>query len=84
MSSSINTLSFQCTAENGPATFEKVSGPDWINLSPTGLFSGTPPFVAATYDTLFKLFNIHGPIYYSFKVTVNLPLAPIVVYSNPV
>ena len=76
MPSSINTLSFQCTAENGPATFEKITGPDWLNLSPTGLFSGTPPFVAATYDSLFKLYNVHGSIYYVFKVTVNLPLTP--------
>lgn len=29
--------------ENSALTFSKVSGPDWLNVSATGLVSGTPP-----------------------------------------
>lgn len=65
-----NALNFQCITENGPVVFEKVSGPDWINLSSSGLFSGTPPFASTTYNVLFKVSNTAGPTYYSFTVTV--------------
>ncbi len=66
----LNALNFQCNAENGPVIFEKISGPDWINLSSNGLFSGTPPFTTTTYNVLFKVTNAAGPTYYSFVVTV--------------
>lgn len=66
----LDALNFQCNAENGPVVFEKISGPNWINLSSTGLFTGTPPFASTTYNVLFKVTNSSGPTYYSFVVTV--------------
>lgn len=67
----LDALIFQCTAENGPVTFEKVSGPAWIGLSPSGLFSGTPPLATTSYNTNFKVTNSVGPTYYSLIVNVN-------------
>lgn len=66
----LNALNFQCVAQNGSVVFEKISGPDWVNLSPTGLFTGTPPFASTTYNVLFKVTNSVGPTYYSFIITV--------------
>jgi len=65
-----NALNFQCITDNGPAVFEKVSGPEWINLSPTGVFTGTPPFETITYNTVFKVTNSIGPTFYSFITNV--------------
>jgi hypothetical protein len=65
-----NALNFQVVAENGPVVFEKVSGPSWINLSPTGLFTGTPPFATTLYNTIFKATNSVGPTFYSFITNV--------------
>ena len=65
-------LSFQCSALNGPAVFEKVTGPDWINVSPVGLFTGLSPSVPATYNTTFKVSNTIGPTFYSFIVVTAL------------
>ena len=67
----LDALNFQCVADNGPVVFEKVSGPSWINLSPTGLFNGTPPFATTRYYTNFKVTNSVGPTYYSFIVDVD-------------
>ena len=66
----LDALNFQCVAQNGPVIFEKISGPDWVDLSPTGLFTGTPPFATTTYNVLFKVTNAAGPTYYSFIITV--------------
>jgi len=61
-------LNFQCNTENGPAVFEKISGPDWVNLALTGLFTGIPPLIPTTYNITFKAFNAFGPTFYSFIV----------------
>ena len=63
-----STLNFQCNAENGPTVYEKISGPDWVNLTPTGLFTGIPPLTPTTYNVTFKVFNTFGPTFYSFVV----------------
>lgn len=65
-----NTLNFQCNVENGSATYELVSGPSWVNLSPTGLFTGTPPFATTSYTATFKASNTAGPTYYSLQINV--------------
>ena len=65
-------LSFQCSALNGSAIFEKVTGPDWINVSPAGLFTGLSPSIPATYNTTFKASNTIGPTFYSFIVITAL------------
>lgn len=67
-----STLNFQCNTENGPAVFEKITGPDWVNLTPTGLFTGIPPLIPTTYNTTFKAFNAFGPTFYSFIVVTTL------------
>lgn len=66
-----NALDFQCVAENGPVTFEPVSVPSWINLSPTGRFTGTPPFQTTQYIAEFKVSNSVGPSYYSLIININ-------------
>lgn len=66
----VDALNFQCVSNDDLAIYEKVSGPDWINLSPTGLFTGTPPFNTTSYNTIFKVSNSTGPTYYSFKTNV--------------
>lgn len=67
----IDALNFQVIAENGPVTFEKVSGPNWVGLTPDGLFFGTPPLQTTKYNVLFKVSNSAGPAYYSLIITVN-------------
>jgi hypothetical protein len=66
-----NALNFQCIAENGPVVFESVDVPSWITLSPTGLFTGTPPFATTTYNALFKVTNSVGPTFYSLIIDVD-------------
>lgn len=76
----LNALNFQCTAEDGPVTFEPVSLPSWVNLSSTGLFTGTPPQSDGQYIATFKVINSAGPSYYSLIINVNYTLILTVYY----
>ena len=67
-----STLNFQCNAENGPTVYEKIAGPAWVNLAPTGLFTGIPPLTPTTYNVTFKVSNTIGPTFYSFIVVTAL------------
>lgn len=67
----LNALQFQCNVENGPAVFESINLPTWVTLSPSGLFSGTPPFETKQYIAEFKITNSIGSSYYSFIINVD-------------
>ena len=66
-----NKLNFQCVAENGPVVFEPVSMPSWVNLTSSGLFTGTPPLETTSYTATFKITNSVGPTFYSLVIDVN-------------
>lgn len=66
----IDRFNFQCVVDNGPAIFEAISKPDWVNLTQNGLFTGTPPLKTADYLITFKVSNSVGPTYYSFIINI--------------
>ena len=65
-------LNFQLSAENGVTGYEPVDTPDWVQLTESGLFTGTPPEPGVFHST-FVVYNDYGPIYYSLTINV-LPI----------
>ena len=66
-------INFPCTVTNGPATFSIINKPDWLQLAPNGVFTGTP-LLPGRYETYFTVSNEIGPVYYNFTVDANLPI----------
>jgi len=60
-------LSVQLIAENGSATYTKLSFPVWANLSRTGLVTGQIP-TTGVYSLSFIVNNNVGPTYYTLTV----------------
>jgi hypothetical protein len=66
-------INFQCIVQNTPATFTIISKPNWLELSPNGIFTGVP-FNPGRYETYFTVTNEIGPVYYNFTVDVKSPI----------
>jgi hypothetical protein len=60
---------FQCQSQNGPATYQAVNLPSWLNLSTTGLFTGIPISVG-THEAHFTVSNSFGVVYYTLFIYV--------------
>lgn len=79
-----NEINFPCVAENGPVTFNVISKPDWLQLSPNGVFTGIP-LKRGRYETYFTVSNENGPVYYNFSVDVRPPIVeeePFYIYTE--
>lgn len=79
-SSYTDVLNFQCITQNGPATFTATSLPSWVGLTPSGLFTGTPPRQTANYNATFVATNAVGPTYYNLNINVLLIIPPEINY----
>jgi len=75
----LNALNFQCIAQNTPVTFTASSVPDWVSVSQSGLFTGTPPRVNGTYYATFIVTNAAGPAYYT--LTINVTYTENIIYN---
>lgn len=74
-----NSLNYQVIAQNGPVTFTPYEMPSWVQLTPSGLFTGTPPKSDNTYYASFIVSNEAGPTYYT--LTINVIYNDSIVYS---
>jgi hypothetical protein len=64
-------FTYQVVANNNPISFGITdSSFDWITVSNTGTFTGTPP-ISGTFFVPFTISNNYGPIYYSLNITVS-------------
>lgn len=67
----LNALAYQINLQNGPGIFEPIDLPQWVSLSQSGLFTGTPPLQNKEYTAEFKVTNSVGSSYYSLTINVN-------------
>ena len=63
-------FSFQCTTNDSTAIFTATSKPDWLALTPDGLFTGIPPLKTSVYNVLFTVTNNIGPTYYNLNIEI--------------
>lgn len=67
--------------ENGPLTFSKVSGPDWVSVSPQGVVSGTAPAGSEGYQTVVIAVTDSGNS--SAELTLNFRVEPATLPEPP-
>lgn len=65
-----NELNVTYPVVNGPATFVKVRGPEWVSLSRDGRFSGTVPKINEQYNVEFYIENSVSKTYYNLLINV--------------
>ena len=66
--STFEALNFQCVANTADVVYTPISLPAWVNLTSSGLFTGTPPKETKTYEAIFTVSNNAGPTYYNFVI----------------
>jgi hypothetical protein len=76
-----DALNFQAYADNGPVTYSVLEKPEWVNVSSTGLFTGTPPSVG-NYSVSFVVTNSYGPVYYTLYIYVETALIIEYLYTS--
>lgn len=55
---------------NGPVIFTPIDLPSWVNLTPSGAFTGTPPADFNNDSGIFKITNTIGPTFYALNINV--------------
>ena len=65
-----SSISYQINAINTPVIFVPINLPSWINLSSSGLFTGTASNITGIYNAEFYVENSVGPTYYTLSIIV--------------